>query len=147
VADDRLDRSEDQDLVRLYLQDIGRYDLLTKDDEVRLAQRIDGGKEAAEALANAAKLTPAEKRKLRRQLRDGEDAKREFVNANLRLVVSIAKKYQASGLPSRSSTGARASSSRPTRPGGSVRPCSAASRTRRVSSVCPSTPATRSHAS
>ena len=99
VADDRLDRSEDQDLVRLYLQDIGRYDLLTKDDEVRLAQRIDGGKEATEALANATKVTPAEKRKLRRQLRDGEDAKREFVNANLRLVVSIAKKYQASGLP------------------------------------------------
>ena len=58
MADDRLDRSEDQDLVRLYLQDIGRYDLLTKDDEVRLAQRIDGGKEAAEQLAAAHQAHP-----------------------------------------------------------------------------------------
>ena len=99
MADDRLDRSEDQDLVRLYLQDIGRYDLLTKDDEVRLAQRIDGGKEAAEALAAGTKLTPADKRRLRRQLRDGEDAKREFVNANLRLVVSIAKKSRPVACP------------------------------------------------
>ena len=97
-SDDR-ERSEDQDLVRLYLQDIGRHELLDKEGEVRLAQRIDAGRDAAAELASAKKLTPAQKRALRRTFRDGEEATRQFVNANLRLVVSIAKKYQASGLP------------------------------------------------
>ena len=54
----------------------------------------------AESWTAAAKaLTPAKKRELRRSVRDGEDAQRTFVQSNLRLVVSIAKKYQASGLP------------------------------------------------
>ena len=97
-SDDR-ERSEDQDLVRLYLQDIGRHELLDKDGEVRLAQRIDAGRDAAAELTSNKKLTPAQKRALRRTVRDGDEATREFVNANLRLVVSIAKKYQASGLP------------------------------------------------
>src|SRR6202043_3832851 len=44
-------------------------------------------------------LDPAQRRQLRRQVRDGSDATRHFVQSNLRLVVSIAKKYQASGLP------------------------------------------------
>jgi RNA polymerase sigma factor (sigma-70 family) len=66
----------DEDLVRLYLDDISRYPLLTKDDEVRLSQQMENG-------------TPAEQ----------DAARQQFVNANLRLVVSIAKKYQSSGLP------------------------------------------------
>ena len=96
---ERVERDE-EDLVRLYLTDIGQYPLLTKDDEVRLAQAIEGGNEARLGLERGGKeLTPARKRELRRQARDGEDAERTFVQSNLRLVVSIAKKYQASGLP------------------------------------------------
>ena len=99
MAKDRVDR-DDEDLVRLYLTDIGQYTLLTKDDEVRLAKAIEAGKEAIEALDVGGKdLTPAKKRELRRTARQGEEAERQFVQSNLRLVVSIAKKYQASGLP------------------------------------------------
>ena len=100
MAKERVERDE-EDLVRLYLTDIGQYPLLTKDDEVRLAQAIENGNAAAEEFERtpAKKLTPAKKRELRRTAREGETAQRTFVQSNLRLVVSIAKKYQASGLP------------------------------------------------
>src|SRR4051812_20428643 len=89
----------DQDLVRLYLEDIGRYPLLTKDDEARLAQTIERGRDAAAELESGQKLTPARKRELRRAVQQGRQAHLDFVNANLRLVVSLAKRYQASELP------------------------------------------------
>ena len=99
MAKDRVDR-DDEDLVRLYLSDIGQYTLLTKDDEVRLAQAIEARAQAEEDLAKSAKeLTPARRRELKRLVRQGDEAQRTFVQSNLRLVVSIAKKYQASGLP------------------------------------------------
>ena len=99
MAKDRVDRDE-EDLVRLYLSDIGQYTLLTKDDEVRLAKQIEAGKTAREEFgADGKGLTPAKKRELRNLIKDGETAERAFVQSNLRLVVSIAKKYQASGLP------------------------------------------------
>ena len=66
----------------------------------RLAQLIEKGIAAREELAAGGKgLTPAKKRELRRADREGEEATQTFVQSNLRLVVSIAKKYQASGLP------------------------------------------------
>ena len=100
VARARTERDE-EDLVRLYLTDIGQYPLLTKDDEVRLAQEIEAGIAAREDLAKETKrkITPEKKRTLKRASRNGERAERTFVQSNLRLVVSIAKKYQASGLP------------------------------------------------
>ena len=84
---------------RLYLTDIGQYPLLTKEDEVRLAQKIEKGVEAREKLAIAEDLTAKEKSDLKRLDRNGARAEKKFVQSNLRLVVSIAKKYQASGLP------------------------------------------------
>ncbi len=89
----------ERDPVRLYLDGIGRYPLLTKDDEIRLAQAIEAGKAAAVALAQGDSLFPARERELRRLQRDAERATETFVNANLRLVVSIAKKYQSSDMP------------------------------------------------
>jgi RNA polymerase sigma factor (sigma-70 family) len=103
LAKERVERDE-EDLVRLYLTDIGQYPLLTKDDEVRLAQLIEGGYEAQVELdgksnGKAKELSPTRRRELRRKVDQGERAQRTFVQSNLRLVVSIAKKYQASGLP------------------------------------------------
>ena len=74
MAKDRVER-DDEDLVRLYLTDIGQYTLLTKDDEVRLAKAIEAGKEAIEALdAGGKEVTPSRKRELRRMARQGEEA-------------------------------------------------------------------------
>src|SRR5690349_10184006 len=98
VAKERVERDE-EDLVRLYLSDIGQYPLLTKDDEVRLAQRIERGATARGELDNGARPSAPRCRELRQIVRDAEDAQQTFVKSNLRLVVSIAKKYQASGLP------------------------------------------------
>ena len=99
LAKERVERDE-EDLVRLYLTDIGQYPLLTKDDEVRLAQTIEAGRDAELELAAATKaVTPTKRRELRRKIATGEQAQQTFVQSNLRLVVSIAKKYQASGLP------------------------------------------------
>ncbi len=89
---------QDQDLVRLYLTDIGKHPLLTKADEAELAQARLDGLAAAEELRDASP-TPARKRELRKVVIAGERAERRFIESNLRLVVSIAKKYQASGVP------------------------------------------------
>jgi RNA polymerase sigma factor (sigma-70 family) len=95
----RIERDE-EDLVRLYLTDIGRYPLLTKEDEGRLARSIERGNAARHALASDTdQLSPERVRALRRAVRAGQEAERTFVQCNLRLVVSIAKRYQASGLP------------------------------------------------
>jgi RNA polymerase sigma factor (sigma-70 family) len=89
----------EEDLVRLYLNDIGKHALLTKDDEARLAQAIEAGRDARAEMGSGKTITAARKRELRRQIREGDEAAETFVKANLRLVVSIAKKYQAAELP------------------------------------------------
>ncbi|MCW2673148.1 MAG: polymerase, sigma 70 subunit, RpoD family, partial [Frankiales bacterium] len=90
------------DLVKAYLREIGRVALLTAVEEVDLAKRIEAGLFAAEKLRQSAeggvKLTPTMKRDLTWLVRDGDKAKRHLLEANLRLVVSLAKRYQGRGL-------------------------------------------------
>ncbi|MDA8043805.1 MAG: sigma-70 family RNA polymerase sigma factor [Actinomycetota bacterium] len=89
----------EEDLVRLYLNDVGKYALLTKADEARLAQAVEAGRDARAELAGGDQLSASRHRELRRRIRHGDEATEEFVKANLRLVVSIAKRYQAAELP------------------------------------------------
>src|SRR5712691_6060218 len=87
------------DLVWLYLRDIGKYPLLGRDDEVGLAQQIEAGNAAREELRAAGNdLTATERQELAGIAGMGDDARRTFVESNLRLVVSMAKHYRASSL-------------------------------------------------
>jgi RNA polymerase sigma factor (sigma-70 family) len=98
MAGQRVERDE-YDIVKLYLRGIGQFDLLTKHEETRLAKLIEAGREASSIETSAFELTAAKRRELRRVAAQGEEAHRAFIQANLRLVVSIAKRYQASGVP------------------------------------------------
>jgi RNA polymerase primary sigma factor len=87
------------DPVRMYLKEIGRVALLTAQEEVELAQRIEAGVQADERLSGTAtKYSPEEREHLRWIVFDGQRAKRHLVEANLRLVVSIAKRYVGRGM-------------------------------------------------
>jgi len=86
------------DPVRMYLKEIGRVPLLTAQEEVSLAKRIEAGLFAEEKLETTPKLSDDEKFELRMVRRDGAMAKRHLVEANLRLVVSIAKRYVGRGM-------------------------------------------------
>jgi RNA polymerase primary sigma factor len=89
----------DIDDLRLYLEAAGAEPLLTKEEEVQLAIQIEKGKEAEKRLATGRIRSDKTKRQLREEIRKAERARRRFILANLRLVVSIAKKYQGQGLP------------------------------------------------
>ena len=104
MAKNRVERDE-EDLVRLYLTDIGQYPLLTKDDEVRLAQEIEAGTEArvileAEQMPDGTEISSTKKRELRRADRKGERAERTFVQSNLRLVCLLLRNTKPQASPS-----------------------------------------------
>ncbi|HET7719190.1 MAG TPA: sigma-70 family RNA polymerase sigma factor [Acidimicrobiales bacterium] len=91
----------DADLLRMYLNEIGQHELLTREDEQRAGRVIDAGRLASARLAgdDAGGLPPATRAELEAAVVAGEEASKAFVEANLRLVVSIAKRYQSSGVP------------------------------------------------
>jgi RNA polymerase primary sigma factor len=86
------------DPITLYLESVGRHDLLTAEEETTLAQAMEEGRRAAARLA-AAGTSPDEAAGLRRAVRAGEEAREHFISANLRLVVANARRYAgAAGL-------------------------------------------------
>src|SRR5947208_5843411 len=91
--------TDDADDLRLYLEAAAREPLLTKEEEIELAQTIEKGKEAEERLAAGRVRSDATIRRLRTDMRVAEAARQRFIMANLRLVVSVARKYQGQGLP------------------------------------------------
>ncbi len=96
--------SSSADPVRMYLKEIGRVPLLTAAEEVDLAKRIEAGSEAASRLADIIaagegdSLDFSERRRLTKLVRSGDGAKTALIQANLRLVVSIAKRYVGRGM-------------------------------------------------
>ena len=87
------------DDVRLYLEAAAREPLLTKEEEVELAMAIEHGEEAEEKLKAGRLKAEASIKKTKDLVRKGSAARQRFIRANLRLVVSIARKYQGQGLP------------------------------------------------
>jgi RNA polymerase nonessential primary-like sigma factor len=87
------------DLVRVYLNGIGKTALLSAEDEVELAKRIEAGLYAQHLLQTRKRLGENRKRDLSIIVRDGQAARRHLLEANLRLVVSLAKRYTGRGMP------------------------------------------------
>jgi len=85
------------DPVRMYLREIGRVNLLTAEEEVVLARKIQQGVRAAKQLQNDSQ-DPIKKRRLERMIAEGERSRRRLAEANLRLVVSVAKRYIGRGM-------------------------------------------------
>jgi RNA polymerase primary sigma factor len=91
-------RSPTNDPVRMYLKEIGRVPLLTAEEEVDLAKRVEAGLFASEKIAMQRTLAAGLRRDLELIERDGQLAKKRLIEANLRLVVSIAKRYVGRGM-------------------------------------------------
>ncbi|MBM7367705.1 sigma-70 family RNA polymerase sigma factor [Gordonia hydrophobica] len=92
-------QSPSADLVRVYLNGIGRTALLNAEQEVDLSKAIEAGLYAKHLLATKKRLSPAKKRDYAILVRQGEQARAHLLEANLRLVVSLAKRYTGRGMP------------------------------------------------
>lgn len=98
-ADDNyLANIDTDDMIGLYLKEVGRVPLLTAAEEVSLAKRIEKGRIAREVLATG-RLEEAQRGKYRFNIEDGWAAREHLITANSRLVISVAKKYMGRGVP------------------------------------------------
>ncbi|MCG2786292.1 MAG: sigma-70 family RNA polymerase sigma factor [Anaerolineae bacterium] len=98
AIDDYLANIDTDDTIGLYLKEVSRVPLLTADEEVALAQRIESGRTAREELAKG--ITNSRRRlELRSSIEDGWAAREHLITANSRLVISVAKKYMGRGVP------------------------------------------------
>lgn len=86
------------DTIGLYLKEVSRVPLLTAEEEVELAQRIERGRMAREELARG-NVSPKRRLELRKLIEDGWAAREHLITANSRLVISVAKKYMGRGVP------------------------------------------------
>ncbi len=96
--EDYLANIDTDDMIGLYLKEVGRIPLLTAEEEVDLAKRIEAGRAARAALAQGVD-DPQERAELRRLIEDGWRAREHLITANSRLVISVAKKYMGRGVP------------------------------------------------
>lgn len=98
VDDNYLANIDTDDTIGLYLKEVGRVPLLTAQEEVELAQRIEAGRLAREELARG-NVSPRRRGELQRLIEDGWAAREHLITANSRLVISVAKKYMGRGVP------------------------------------------------
>lgn len=97
-SSDDLGNIDTSDTIGLYLREISRVPLLTAQEEVELAQRIESGRMAREELARG-NVSPRRRLELRHLIEDGWAAREHLITANSRLVISVAKKYMGRGVP------------------------------------------------
>lgn len=90
---------ESDDTISLYLREISTIPLLTAEEEVQLAKRLERGCQAREKLATDNSYSGSEREELERLVRDGEEARHHLIRANSRLVISLAKKHLGQGVP------------------------------------------------
>ncbi len=95
---DYLANIDTDDTIGLYLKEVSRIPLLTAEEEVELAQRIERGRMAREELAKG-NVSPKRRAELRKLIEDGWAAREHLITANSRLVISVAKKYMGRGVP------------------------------------------------
>lgn len=95
---DYLANIDTDDTIGLYLKEVSRVPLLTAEEEVELAQRIERGRIAREELARG-NVSPRRRAELRKLIEDGWAAREHLITANSRLVISVAKKYMGRGVP------------------------------------------------
>ncbi len=98
VSEDYLANIDTKDTIGLYLKEVSRVPLLTAEEEVELAQRIERGRMAREELARG-RVSLIRRTELRRLIEDGWAAREHLITANSRLVISVAKKYMGRGVP------------------------------------------------
>jgi RNA polymerase primary sigma factor len=98
AIDDYLANIDTDDTIGLYLKEVSRVPLLTAEEEVELAQRIERGRMAREELAKG-NVSSRRRLELRRLIEDGWAAREHLITANSRLVISVAKKYMGRGVP------------------------------------------------
>jgi RNA polymerase primary sigma factor len=98
VDDNYLANIDTDDTIGLYLKEVGRVPLLTAEEEVELAQRIERGRLAREELAKG-NVSPRRRHELQALIEDGWAAREHLITANSRLVISVAKKYMGRGVP------------------------------------------------
>ena len=98
ISLDDLANIDTDDTIGLYLKEVSRVPLLTADEEVELAQRIERGRMSREELARV-NVTIARRTELRKSIEDGWMAREHLITANSRLVISVAKKYMGRGVP------------------------------------------------
>lgn len=98
VDDNYLANIDTDDTIGLYLKEVGRVPLLTAEEEVELAKRIERGRLAREELAKG-NVSPRRRQELQKLIEDGWAAREHLITANSRLVISVAKKYMGRGVP------------------------------------------------
>ncbi len=90
---------ESDDTISLYLREVSTIPLLTAEEEVELAKRLERGYKAREKLGRGNGYSLLERQQLEQLVRDGEAARHHLIRANSRLVISLAKKYMGQGVP------------------------------------------------
>lgn len=98
ISFDDLANIDTDDTIGLYLKEVSRVPLLTAEEEVELAQRIERGRMSREELARG-NVSNRRRQELRRLIEDGWSAREHLITANSRLVISVAKKYMGRGVP------------------------------------------------